>query len=113
MNLDNNKIDGYIKSNKSDFYNILIKYYIMANAINNRNNDLKTKRIFCAQVIFLVRLILIPVLIAFLIYAYSIKAIIDNNGKTDKEKINDNKSLSILFYNNLHDTKIKLNSSIR
>lgn len=73
---ENSKIEEYERMEESKFYSIMIRFYLMANAINKKNNDSKGKKIFYAQIIFLIGLILIPILLGFLIYAYSIDAII-------------------------------------
>jgi hypothetical protein len=72
---NNIKIDKYEKMEVSKFYHIFIRFYLIANAINKKNNDAKGIKIFYAQIIFLLGLIFIPILLGFLIHAYFIDAI--------------------------------------
>jgi hypothetical protein len=58
-----------------NFRNVFIRFYLIANAINKKNNDTKSIKLFYAQIIFLIGLIFIPILLAFLIHAYFINAI--------------------------------------
>lgn len=59
----------------SAFHNRLIKLYIISNAINKKNNDIKAKIILIAQIVFSVGLGFIPILLGFLINAYYNKAL--------------------------------------
>jgi hypothetical protein len=72
---NNTKIAEYEKMEISKFYHVFIRFYLIANAINKKNNDTKGKKIFYAQIIFLIGLIFIPILLGFLIHAYFINAI--------------------------------------
>jgi hypothetical protein len=56
--------------NISDFYVRLIRLYVIANAINKKNNNSKSQKIHYAQIIFLTGLSFIPILLGFLINAY-------------------------------------------
>jgi O-antigen/teichoic acid export membrane protein len=74
--LDRSKIEEFEKLGASEFYSKLIRYYLIANAYNKKNNDLKAKSTYYAQIMFLIGLITVPILLGFLIYAYYINKII-------------------------------------